>query len=651
MEKAKSKRPFSFWIQWATLAVLLCAMIAGWFAFSACGPAVVDSGASKNGVLDLTGFDIGTKVVEISSEWEFYPEKLYAPENFAAGQAEAPVLRSQVKDPDAIPYGTYRLVLQTAPNSYALMAGYSIDYGTCVFANGSKVISVGQVSADSKKATPSVNYMTFPVRADENGRVELVVQYSNFVHHEGGGMHNFCIASPSLMEEYQSRKFLPVNIVAGALLFIAACWLLKACMRRDADAFLLAVCCVLFTFRDQRFYVVELLPNNYNWLIQYRIYILIICLMPAFLLMLFMHLFPKASRWWMQAAVAAAAVIAGAAIFMNGTQQAVAIMDWSILADIVCAACYLVFLIRYFIKVHKPDNTDILVLCSFGVLFLGMYAEKVLGRRIPDVMRGGWTPLAMMAFVMLMILTLSLRDKKTEDALILSRQREEDLKKLNAVNREFTQIVAHEINTPLTVASGYAQMLSRQLRRGERNPNMVQTLDVISSETRRLSALVTQMLTMTKDIHMPQMGERIAVASLLEDAAAIAKPVLQKNNNFLEILCDACPDVSANRDALLQILLNLSDNAGRHTRNGKIVFSARNGDGFVKFHVRDTGDGISPENLKNIFTKGCSPDGRNGIGLSVSHDLVAAFGGTMEIESTGPGGTTFAFTVPVFREG
>jgi signal transduction histidine kinase len=279
-----------------------------------------------------------------------------------------------------------------------------------------------------------------------------------------------------------------------------------------------------------------------------------------------------------------------------------------------------------------------------------MSAEVILGRRVPAVTRGGFTPAAMTAFVMLMLLTLSMKEMQTREELLESRRREEELKQLNAVNKEFTRIVAHEINTPLTVASGYAQMLSRQLRRGEENPEMADTLDTISSETRRLSALVAQMLRMSRNAQIQPLRERVNVQTLLSDAAAIAKPVLQKNENFLEIDCRECGDIAANRDAMLQIFMNLADNAGRHTRNGRIKLSAESDGSNVIFRVSDTGSGISRENRDKVFDQGYSPDGRSGIGLAVCRDLVTAYGGVMEIESTGPDGTVFMFTLPLWKE-
>ena len=349
-----------------------------------------------------------------------------------------------------------------------------------------------------------------------------------------------------------------------------------------------AACCVSFAFRDQRFYVVELLPENYNWLLHYRIYILIVCYMPASVLLLFMNIFRKAKDRWLMIITAAA----GAA-----------------------AVCFAVLLTVYFVRVQRPGKTDILALCALGVLLSGMSAKVILGRRVPAVTRGGFTPAAMMAFVMLMLLTLSMKEMQTREELMKSRRREEELKQLNAVNKEFTRIVVHEINTPLTVASGYAQMLR-----------------------------------MSRNAQIQPLRERVNVQTLLSDAAAIAKPVLQKNEDFLEIDCRECGDVAANRDAMLQIFMNLADNAGRHTRNGRIKLSAESDGSNAIFRVSDTGSGISRENRDKVFDQGYSPDGRSGIGLAVCRDLVTAYGGVMEIESTGPYGTVFMFTLPLWKE-
>jgi len=650
MSEAKKHGMNSMWLRGIPFIFVMAALIAAWFGFYASVPTLQDSGSASEGMLDLAGYDLDHQAIQISTEWDFYPDHLYSSEDFAAGNAGTPVFRSDLENRDAIRTGTYRLVLHMQPGQFAEMAGYSIDYGTRVFVNGSQVTEVGTVSADSAEAVPSVNYMIFPVQADADGTVELIMQYSNFVHHEGGAIHSFVLASSSLMKQYQSSVFLPVNLVAGALLFLAAYCLLKGCLRADMQSVTLAVCCVLFAFRDQRFYVVELLPNDYSWLLQYRIYILIICLMPAAVLSLLMQVFSRATRRWMQAAAAIVEAVTAALLFASSTQNAVQIMNVSIRAIILCAIAYLIWLARYFIRRRRIDAPDILALSSFGILLLGMEIERLFVRTIPAVTRGGWTPLFMLIFVMMILLTLSVREKQTEEELRKSQQREQELNRLNQLNREFTRIIAHEINTPLTVASGYAQMLSRQVRRGEQSPDMADTLDVISSESRRLSTLVSQLLKMSKGVQIEPMKEQVTVRKLLDDAAAIVEPVLQKNNNALIISCEECPDIAANRDGLLQVILNLADNAGRHTRNGTITISAAADQESVIFRVADTGDGIPEESRDRIFTQGYSPDGRSGIGLAVSRDLVEAYGGTMEIESTGPNGTIFRFSLPVWKE-
>jgi hypothetical protein len=324
-------------IQWLLFTLILCAVTAVWFIFYTAAPEVHDSGEATDGVLDIRSYDTDRQVVRITSEWEFYPDRLYTPEDFAEGKTAAPVKRIETEHPDSVRFGTYHLTLMTVPDSYAVMAGYSIDYGTDIYVNGNRVRSVGTVSSDPSKAVPCVNYVTFPVHADGSGKIELVVRYSNFVHNEGGAIHNFVYTSPAMMDEYRSRIFLPVNIIAGALLFAAVCCLLKGCIQKDMNLFLLAACCVSFAFRDQRFYVVELLPENYNWLLHYRIYILIVCYMPASVLLLFMNIFRKAKDRWLMIITAAA----GAA-----------------------AVCFAVLLTVYFVRVQRPGKKRIYLHCA-----------------------------------------------------------------------------------------------------------------------------------------------------------------------------------------------------------------------------------------------------------------------------------------------
>lgn len=225
------------------------------------------------------------------------------------------------------------------------------------------------------------------------------------------------------------------------------------------------------------------------------------------------------------------------------------------------------------------------------------------------------------------------------------------LEKMNRLKSDFMRNLAHEMKTPLTVMSGYAQLTERQIQKNSMNEETVLNLDTIAKEAGRLSDMVTQLL----DVTCQRAGEKsVAVLTpteLLEDAAAVCRPILMKNRNRMELLCQTTRKVSANKEALLQVLINLCINSNKHTADGVVTVSAVGGtDGTVVFSVRDSGSGISTEDLPYIFERGYSKDGGNGLGLTICREIIESAGGSISVEDTGADGTTIRFTVPAIKE-
>jgi two-component system NtrC family sensor kinase len=127
-----------------------------------------------------------------------------------------------------------------------------------------------------------------------------------------------------------------------------------------------------------------------------------------------------------------------------------------------------------------------------------------------------------------------------------------------------------------------------------------------------------------------------------------------------EEISDQTPIVRGDPSLLQQVLLNLYNNAmdaimERHgTEGGElIIFSAPGEDGKVKISVTDNGIGISPENLKKIFSPffTTKPVGKGtGLGLSVCYGIVDSMGGAMEVNSQRGVGTTFTMRFPAAPE-
>ena len=221
---------------------------------------------------------------------------------------------------------------------------------------------------------------------------------------------------------------------------------------------------------------------------------------------------------------------------------------------------------------------------------------------------------------------------------------------MNRLRGDFMRNIAHEMNTPLTVMSGYAQLTERQIQKNAVNEETAANLDTIAREAGRLSDMVTQLLDVT--YHGAEgKGSVFTPGELLEDAAAVCRPILLKNQNRLEISCRTQRPITANKESLLQVLINLCINSNKHTSGGTVTLCACDAaDSGAVFTVRDTGSGMAQEDLPYIFERGYSRDGGNGLGLTICRDIIEAAGGSIAVERTGSEGTAIRFTVPAGKE-
>ena len=253
----------------------------------------------------------------------------------------------------------------------------------------------------------------------------------------------------------------------------------------------------------------------------------------------------------------------------------------------------------------------------------------------------------MLGFVFLNAAAINLQIQEREAALIESRSRGEMLERMNRLNMDFLHKVAHELKTPLTVISGYAQLTGMQLAAHHISDETPGNLKTIQQEAQRLADMVTRLMEYSYGRKSELSFGRVIVSELLENVDAIAAPMCLKNGNTVKIAADSCADVHGNFEMLLQIFINLIVNANKNTQNGTITIRAsdRERDGLVLFWVEDTGSGISPEDLPHIFEQGFSASGSSGLGLTICREAVEAHGGELWVERTGPEGTVFAFTV------
>lgn len=232
------------------------------------------------------------------------------------------------------------------------------------------------------------------------------------------------------------------------------------------------------------------------------------------------------------------------------------------------------------------------------------------------------------------------------------------LQEVDTLKSDFVSTVSHELRTPLTVIKEGVNLVLEQVV-GPTNAQQQECLTMVIRNIERLTKLISNVLDISK-IEAGKMDlqkQKVDVKALLENLAASFGPVYVKKSLKLEVQVEDSPLAYADSDKIVEVLVNLVNNAYKFTEKGGVVISARKIKNFVEIGVRDTGAGIPPEELPRMFQKFAQVgdlyvrhSGGTGLGLYISRNLVEAMGGIIKVESKLGQGTKFTFTLPMFGE-
>jgi two-component system, OmpR family, sensor histidine kinase VicK len=231
----------------------------------------------------------------------------------------------------------------------------------------------------------------------------------------------------------------------------------------------------------------------------------------------------------------------------------------------------------------------------------------------------------------------------------------ERLKVHDMMQKEFIDIAAHELRTPIQPILGLAQVLSQDIK----DANQLQLIDVVIRNARRLQRLTEDILDVTKiESQSLQLNkETFNLTELIINAIADSKNQLKKDSNKrIELASKESVFVEADKARISQVIINLINNAIKFTqKDGIIIIMIENeeqGNNQILVSVKDTGTGIDPEILPRLFTKFAtkSETGGTGLGLFISKSIVKAHGGRIWAENNKyTRGATFYFTLPLGR--
>jgi CheY-like chemotaxis protein len=239
--------------------------------------------------------------------------------------------------------------------------------------------------------------------------------------------------------------------------------------------------------------------------------------------------------------------------------------------------------------------------------------------------------------------------------LIREQAAREQAERANRVKDEFLAVVSHELRTPLTAITGWANIL---LEGKVPESGQLRALQAIQRQSRSQRQLIDDLLDVSRIVSGKlrlDFGD-VEPSKIISGAIDVVRPAVEAKNIELVVRMDTREEtISGDPERLQQVIWNLLSNAIKFTpEGGRVEIRSRWIESGIEIVVADTGQGISPEFLPDVFERFRQADvsttrahGGLGLGLAIVRHLVEIHGGTVQAESAGKGkGSAFTVRLP-----
>jgi signal transduction histidine kinase len=255
-------------------------------------------------------------------------------------------------------------------------------------------------------------------------------------------------------------------------------------------------------------------------------------------------------------------------------------------------------------------------------------------------------PIGMTFFVLCYTFLISMdyaESKRREISLVEHNTRQDNLIRMKT---SLFRNIAHDMKTPLTIISSEIQNVADLLDYGIDEKEMRNSLSGAQNEVLKIAKNLDKYLEESTITERPYEMNPLSVAGLIEGSADTYRNFLKQSGNDLNVEIPApLPDIAGNYMSLSLVISNLISNSNKFTKRGTITMEAISDGKTVTISVCDDGQGIKPDMLPHIFSRGTSTGG-TGLGLFICKTIVEAHLGNIWAESEHGKGTRIFITLP-----
>lgn len=615
------------------------------------------------GVLDLRNGGLPRdRSVQLDGEWEFYPGRLLQPGDMAA--AASPEDKSYIRVPGSwtglIPgqtlaygSGTYRLLLRIDREdrqTYGVRIS-SVHTSSELFVNGQRLADSGR-PAQSKEQYTARNIPHTVYFTPERDEIELLVRVANYDYAPSGGLTgsvSFGTADAVSRDAFfsMSMELIVCTVLLLQGIYSVILYLFRPRYKGLIVFALLILSTCLTIMTNYHKLLLLWIPLDFVWAtkLQFLAYIGT----AAFMVRFTKHIFPEFGklrliRWY-------SIFCGGLALFalMSPVQWVTRIEALLFVLNVLSSMVVPFVWLRGAVK--GKDDAVFMLLAATGIFSHTVWGA--LGN--VGVLKTASYPIDIIAAFLSLA---SFWFKRFFRAADQTEQLAARLQRADKLKDDFLANTSHELRNPLHGMIHIAQTVADQsgTRLDDKNRK---DLELLVSMGRRMSFLLNDLIDVTrlKENDVRLRATNVRVQSVASGAFDMLRFMTEgKRIRFVLEMEHDFPEVFADENRLVQIMLNLVHNAVKYTNDGVISIRADIKDGQAQIHVSDTGVGMDEETQKLIFLpykqgdSGLTSRGEGlGLGLRICARLVQLHGGTLTVDSSPGQGSTFSFTLPIAK--